>query len=81
MPDLRAEIANALYWNLAIPRYRVTVDVDADHGLVTLRGIVERTYQMSLAEVIARRVPGVMSVRNNIAVCAEQDFSLSAMSA
>ena len=79
MQDLRAEIANALYWNLAIPRYRVSVDVV--DGLVTLRGIVERTYQSSLAEALARRVPGVMSVRNDIAVRAAQDFSPSAMSA
>jgi hypothetical protein len=36
MPDLCAEVANALYWDLAIPRYRVTADVV--HGLVTLQG-------------------------------------------
>ena len=40
MSDLRAEVANALYWDLAIPRYRVTSEVD--HGLVTLQGVVER---------------------------------------
>ncbi len=72
MPDLRAEIANALYWALAIPRYRVTVQVDG--GSVILQGNVDRAYQRSFAEAIARRAPGVMSVKNNIAVCAEQDF-------
>ena len=75
MPDLRAEVANALYWDLAIPRYRVTVQVDG--GLVTLQGNVDRAYQRSVAEAIVRRVPGVMSVKNNIAVCAEQDLSPS----
>ncbi len=41
MADIRAEVANALYWNLAIPRHRVTAEVNG--GLVTLRGVVERT--------------------------------------
>ena len=36
MSDLRADVANALYWDLAIPRYRVTAEVE--HGLVTLEG-------------------------------------------
>ncbi len=40
MADLRADVANALYWDLAIPRYRVTAEVD--HALVTLQGVVER---------------------------------------
>ncbi len=79
MSDLRAEVANALYWNLAIPRNRVTVQVDG--GLVILQGSVDRAYQRSFAEAIARRATGVMSVMNNIAVSAEQDFSPSTMSA
>src|SRR5271166_5484730 len=48
MSDLRAEVANALYWDLAIPRYRVTSEVD--HGLVTLQGVVERAYQRGLSK-------------------------------
>lgn len=79
MSDLRAEVANALYWNLAIPRNRVTVQVDG--GLVILQGSVDRAYQRSFAEAIARRAAGVMSVMNNIAVSAEPDFSPSTMSA
>ena len=55
MPDLRAEIANALYWAVAIPRYRVTVQVDG--GSVILQGNVDRAYQRSFAEAIARRAP------------------------
>jgi osmotically-inducible protein OsmY len=73
MSDLRADVANALYWDLTIPRYRVTAEVD--HGLVTLQGVVERAYQRSCAEAIVRRVPGVIGVRNEIAVCAAQEFS------
>ena len=73
MSDLRAEVANALYWDLAIPRYRVTSEVD--RGLVTLQGVVERAYQRSCAEAIVRRVPGVIGVRNEIAVRAVREFS------
>ena len=72
MADLRADVANALYWDLAIPRYRVNAEVD--HGLVTLQGVVERPYQKSCAEAIVRRVPGVIGVRNEIAVRAAQEF-------
>jgi hypothetical protein len=32
MSELRADVANALYWDLAIPRYGVTAEVG--HGLV-----------------------------------------------
>lgn len=73
MSDLRADVANALYWELAIPRHRVTAEVD--HGLVTLQGVVERAYQRSCAEAIVRRVPGVIGVRNEIAVRAAQELS------
>jgi osmotically-inducible protein OsmY len=73
MSDLRADVANALYWALAIPRYRVTAEVD--HGLVILQGVVERAYQRSCAEATVRRVPGVIGVRNEIAVRAAQEFS------
>jgi osmotically-inducible protein OsmY len=73
LSDLRAEVANALYWDLAIPRDRVTAEVD--HGLVTLQGVVGRAYQRSCAEAIVRRVPGVIGVRNEIAVGAAHDLS------
>ncbi len=35
---------------------------------VTLRGIVERTYEKLCAEALAQRVPGVVGVRNEIGV-------------
>lgn len=75
MADLRADVANALHWDLTIPRYHVTAEVD--RGLVTLRGVVERTYQRSCAEAIVCRVPGVIGVRNEIAVRAAQEFGQS----
>ena len=72
MADIRAEVANALHWELAIPRHRVSAEVKG--GVVTLHGVVERGYQKSCAEATVRRVPGVVGVRNEIAVCQAQEF-------
>jgi osmotically-inducible protein OsmY len=69
MSDIRGEVANALYWDLAVPRDRVTAEVDG--GLVTLHGVVERAYEKSSAEATVRRVPGVIGVRNEIAAAQE----------
>jgi osmotically-inducible protein OsmY len=69
MADICSEVANALHWDFAIPRHRVTAEVS--NGLVTLRGLVERAYQKNCAEATVRRVPGVMNVRNEIAVRSE----------
>ncbi len=66
MLDIRAEVANALHWDIAIPRHRVTAKVDG--GWVTLQGVVEWAYQRSLAEADVRRVPGVIGIKNEIAV-------------
>ena len=66
MSNVHVEIANALHWALAIPRNRVTADVD--DGVVTLHGSVEKAYQKSHAEAIARQVPGVKVVKNEISV-------------
>ena len=71
--DLRTEVANALHWDLVVPRHRVTARVD--HGLVTLQGVVDRDEQRSCAEATARRVPGVVDVKNEIAVRNEQTSS------
>ena len=73
MTDLRAEVSNALHWNPAIPRHKVAVEVDG--GSITLHGVVDRAYQKSYAEAIARRVPGVVEVRNKIAIRAAVEFS------
>jgi osmotically-inducible protein OsmY len=73
---LHAEVMNALHWNLAIPRHRVTANV-AD-GLVTLEGVVEWPYQKSCAEATVRRVSGVIDVRNEISVQAAQGLRQSA---
>ena len=77
MMDIRSEVANALQWDPAIPPHRVTAAVDG--GLVTLEGVVGRAYQKSYAEAIARRVPGVIDVRNKIVICAAVEFSQPAL--
>ena len=66
MKEMRAAVANALYWDLAVPRHSVTVEVD--RGWVILQGVVERAYQKSCAEADVRRVKGVIGVRNEISV-------------
>jgi osmotically-inducible protein OsmY len=66
MSELRDHVMNELFWDLTVPRYRVSVE--EDRGLVTLQGKVERGYQRACAEADARRVPGVIAVRNEIAV-------------
>jgi osmotically-inducible protein OsmY len=59
-------VANALHWDLALPRHRVVAQCDG--GWVTLTGEVERTYQRSAAEADALRVKGVRGVTNAITV-------------
>ena len=75
MFDVRAEVTNALYWNLAVPRYRVTAEVDG--GVVTLHGSVERAYEKSSAEATVRLVPGVSGVKNEIAISVAQGARLT----
>ncbi|THD43346.1 MAG: BON domain-containing protein [Bradyrhizobium sp.] len=70
-PDARreriaAEARNAIFWDLTVPRDRVSVR--CDQGWVTLSGSVERAYQRSAAEADVRRVPGVVGVTNAITV-------------
>ena len=70
--DLRTQIANALHWSLAVPRNKIAILVQDDW--VTLRGVVERSYERSCAEAMAQRVPGVAGVRNEIEVRPENGF-------
>jgi osmotically-inducible protein OsmY len=64
--DLHARVANALHWSFAIPRN--TIDVRVERDWVTLRGVVEKTYEKTCAEALAQHVPGVVGVRNEIEV-------------
>ncbi len=75
MVDICAEVANALHWSLAVPRHKVMAEVNGE--VVTLRGVVDGAHQKSCAAAIARRVPGVVDVRNTIAIRSYVEFSLS----
>ena len=66
--DVKTEVLNALYWDLAVPRHRVIVEVE--NGWVTMSGMVDRPYQRKCAESDARRVPGVTGVTNQIRLAA-----------
>jgi osmotically-inducible protein OsmY len=77
MANIHIEVANALHFALAIPPHKVMAEVTG--GVVTLRGVVDRAYQKSFAEAIARRVPGVVDVRNDIAIGSPVEFSLPSL--
>jgi osmotically-inducible protein OsmY len=62
--DVRVGVLNALYWDLAVPRHRLNVDVE--NGWVTVSGMVDLPYQRSCAESDAKSVPGVVGVINMI---------------
>jgi osmotically-inducible protein OsmY len=62
--DVRVRVLNALYWDLAVPRDRLNVDVE--NGWVTVSGLVDLPYQRSCAESDAKSVPGVVGVTNLI---------------
>jgi osmotically-inducible protein OsmY len=68
--DVRAQVLNALYWDLAVPRHRLSVDVA--NGWVTVSGMVDRPYQRTCAESDARSVPGVVGVTNQIRLAQAQ---------
>jgi osmotically-inducible protein OsmY len=57
-------VLNALHWDLAVPRNRVSVEVS--DGWVTMSGSVDLAYQRSCAEADAKNVPGVVGVINQI---------------
>jgi osmotically-inducible protein OsmY len=67
--DVKIRVLNALHWDLAVPRYRVEVEVM--NGWVTMSGLVDRAYQRQCAEFDARNVPGVLGVINQIRLSGE----------
>ena len=68
--DVKTEVLNALYGDLAVPPHRVKVEVK--NGWVTMSGMVDRPYQRACAESDARRVPGVVGVNNQIELAPAQ---------
>ena len=75
--DVLMRVLNAIHWDLAVPRYRLKVEV-AD-GWVTMSGQVDLPYQRSCAESDARNVPGVIGVINHIRL-AQRDAEASSVS-
>ena len=67
--DVRVGVLNALYWDLAVPRDRLNVDVE--DGWVTVSGLVDLPYQRTCAESDAKSVPGVIGVTNLIRLAAQ----------
>jgi osmotically-inducible protein OsmY len=61
---MRVSVLNALYWDLAVARDRLNVDVE--NGWVTISGMVDLPYQKASAESDARGVLGVIGVTNLI---------------
>jgi osmotically-inducible protein OsmY len=68
--DVRARVLNALYWDLAVPRHGLNVDVE--NGWVTVSGMVDLPYQRSCAESDAKNVSGVVGVTNLICLAHKQ---------
>lgn len=64
--DIEIGVMNALFWDVAVPRDRVSAS--CNNGWVTLTGEVELPYQKSSAEADARKVRGVIGVTNSIRV-------------
>ena len=71
--DVKAEVLNALHWDLAVPRHRVKVEVE--NGWVTMSGMVDQPYQLACAESDARKVPGVVGVINQNSARARRRWS------
>jgi osmotically-inducible protein OsmY len=72
--DVRMRVLNALYWDLAVPRDRLNVDIE--DGWVTVSGMVDLPYQRTCAESDARSVPGVVGVTNLIQLADAQRTKL-----
>jgi osmotically-inducible protein OsmY len=68
--DVQIGVLNALYWDLAVPRLRVKVEVE--NRWVTISGMVDRPYQRTCAESDVRRVPGLVGVTNQIRLAPAQ---------
>lgn len=83
---LNVQVSPDALWNIAATiEQRFSEDtllhenkltVKSQQGIVILGGEVENWYQMSHAERIARQVPGVLFVRNEIRVQPQTDESL-----
>ena len=64
--DIQTGVLNVLYWDLAVPR--LTVKVEVENRWVTIRGMVDRPYERECAESPPCGVPGVVVMTNRNSV-------------
>ncbi|RPJ62892.1 MAG: BON domain-containing protein [Dehalococcoidia bacterium] len=64
--DIGRAAANALEWNASVPYDRIKVQVE--NRTVTLNGEVDWWYQKDAAEDTVRKLRGVVSINNQIAI-------------
>lgn len=69
---LRRDLFNAIYRYAPLQHYGVgsnrPIRIIVNHGHVTLEGVVDRESDKNMAGIQANGVPGVFSVKNNLAV-------------
>lgn len=69
---IRRDVFNAIYRYAPLQHYGVgsnrPIRIIVNHGNVTLEGVVDRESDKNMAGIRANGVPGVFSVRNNLAV-------------
>lgn len=69
---LRLQLFRAIYGHTALQRYGVgsnrPIHIIVDRGHVTLEGVVDNQMDRNIAGIQANSVPGIFSVKNNLAV-------------
>jgi hypothetical protein len=60
--DLAQRVESMIFRDQTLPKGRININVE--HGVVVLRGALERQEQIRALELAARRVPGVKDVRS-----------------
>nr|WP_246337740.1 BON domain-containing protein [Azospirillum oleiclasticum] len=65
-PEIAERALKSLDWAEFVPRSRIMVE--AEDGILTLRGTVDWQYEKTAAEYTVRSLSGVRGIRNEIAV-------------
>ena len=74
-PDLEHHISEFLVRDPYVDR--TNVDIEAEHGIVYLKGEVSTYFDKYHAEDVVSRVPGVVAVENKISVGEDEDYYYS----
>ncbi len=74
--QLRIQVARAIYGDPALQKYamdpQAPIRIIVDNGHVTLDGIVDTAADKQIADMRAKSVPGVFSVKDNLIVASQQ---------